>query len=211
MTDRPIRVRRHPGLHNTRPLEDDLLNAWACVTWGSGAGIKALAAGIPVYYEMEHWIGADGAQPTRGADIEHPVMGNRQSMLSRVSWAQWAAEEIQSGEALAVLLSCEKQLSISLPEMPAQRCAGAYAGIRPRDGSRSRCLPPSYKRPEHVLRLRRRARTVSRNTASGRKAVYVISISRRKKTRDGYHKITVNDRHPTSYFRTPGIRGSFAR
>jgi hypothetical protein len=31
------------------------------VTWGSGAGIKAMQAGIPVFHEFEQWIGGPGA------------------------------------------------------------------------------------------------------------------------------------------------------
>ena len=50
-TSRPVRVRKHPGNHPPEiPIEHDLDNVWAVVTWGSSAAIKALAAGVPVFY-----------------------------------------------------------------------------------------------------------------------------------------------------------------
>jgi hypothetical protein len=110
VTGRPIRVREHPGrklkLNDAvlPPLNPDLEGAWACVTWGSGAGIKALVAGVPVFYEMPKWIGADAAK--RGiAEIENPFLGDRLPMLRRLCWAQWSAEEIATGEPIKWLLT----------------------------------------------------------------------------------------------------------
>ena len=57
-TSRPVRVRKHPGNHPPEiPIEDDLDNVWAVVTWGSSAAIKALAAGVPAFYCFPPWIG----------------------------------------------------------------------------------------------------------------------------------------------------------
>lgn len=102
VTDRPIKVRRHPGAEKSDPWPD-LQGAWAAVTWGSGAGIKALAYGIPVFHDFERWIGAPAA---RGdiRDIEDPWLGDRRQMLRRLSWAQWTQAEIGSGEAFRWLL-----------------------------------------------------------------------------------------------------------
>lgn len=113
VTKRPLRLRRHPGIHPGRPLEEDLANAWAVVTWGSGAALRALASGTPVFYTMPKWIGAGCAQLTGAATVEVPNRGDREETLARVSWAQWAGEDIASGEALAVLLSCRESLSTS--------------------------------------------------------------------------------------------------
>ena len=81
MTKRPVAFRRHPGQRGNP--EPDFSNVWACVTWGSGAGIKALAAGIPVFNCFEHWIGKTAATPLIGADLEKPFVGDRLPMFQR--------------------------------------------------------------------------------------------------------------------------------
>ncbi len=109
ITNRPIVVRAHPGPQSTWTPESiempELEDAWAAVVWASSAGIKALCAGIPVFYEFPKWIGADGGQ--FGIDrIEAPRMdGGRGVMLRKLSWAQWTADEIRSGEPFRCLLS----------------------------------------------------------------------------------------------------------
>lgn len=102
VTDRPVRVRLHPG--QDRPsLTPDLEGCWAAVTWGSGAGIKAIIAGTPVFHDMEGWIAAPAAR--FGLEtIEDPFLGDRQPMLHRLSYAQWSIEEISTGEPLKRLL-----------------------------------------------------------------------------------------------------------
>ena len=104
MTKRPIRVRRHPGASKEDPYLA-LVGAWAAVTWGSGAGIKALAYGVPVFHDFSMWIGAMAASRLEAADIEDPMMGDRQPMFERLAWAQWSLAEIQSGEAFRCLLT----------------------------------------------------------------------------------------------------------
>lgn len=87
------RIRIHPGTKACRPLQDDLLNAKAVVTWGSGAAIKAAIWGIPVFSEMPAWIG-----------WHEPNHKSRSDMLHRVADCQWELGEIESGEAFACLL-----------------------------------------------------------------------------------------------------------
>lgn len=108
-TKRPVRVRVHPGIKLRLndavlpPLEPDLANCWAVVTWASGAAIKALVAGIPVFYEMPKWIGTDAAR--QGIeDIEHPFLGDRLPMLQRMAWAMWGSDEIATGKPIKWLL-----------------------------------------------------------------------------------------------------------
>lgn len=105
-TDRPIRIRPHPGSPKTNPNTDpmpDLAHAWAAVTWGSGAAIKAIVGGVPVFYELERWIGAPAAR--FGIDqIEAPYLGDRLAMLRRLAWGQWTADEVARGEPFAWLL-----------------------------------------------------------------------------------------------------------
>jgi len=103
MTRRPVRVRSHPGREtNPTPLEDDLRNAWCTVTWGSGAGVKALVAGVPVFHALPAWIGRPAARPF-GDDIEDPYLGPRETMLQRLSWSQWSRNEIEAGEPFQCL------------------------------------------------------------------------------------------------------------
>ena len=104
-TQRPIQIRHHPGRDKTEPYEA-LAGAHAAVTWGSGAGIKALAAGIPVFHGFPSWIGAPAALPFGPeADLERPLLGDRLPMFRRLAWAQWSLGEIQSGEAFAWLMN----------------------------------------------------------------------------------------------------------
>jgi len=100
-TDRPIKVRYHPGIRPHPPI--DFSDTWACVTWASGAAIKAIVAGIPVFHEFPKWIGRPAAR--LGLDnLEDPFLGDRGPMLHRLSWATWTAEEIEKGEPFKWLL-----------------------------------------------------------------------------------------------------------
>lgn len=80
------RVRKHPGQHPAKPLEDDLQGVGKVVTWGSGAAIKALQMGVAVHSDMPHWIGEQN-NTTEG----------RLEMFRRLAWAQWTLEEIAGG------------------------------------------------------------------------------------------------------------------
>lgn len=102
MTHRRVRIRRHPGREKAEPYES-LAGAWCAVTWGSGAAIKAIVAGIPVFHGLRAWIGAPAARES--LDIEAPWMGDRLPMLRRLAWAQHSLAEIESGEAFAWLLT----------------------------------------------------------------------------------------------------------
>lgn len=102
-TSRQVIIRRHPG-NQEPPLEPDWTRCWAAVTWASGAGIKALIAGVPVYYGLEKWIGATAALPVE-AGIEFPFLGDRLPMLRRLAYAQWSLPELSTGEPFARLLS----------------------------------------------------------------------------------------------------------
>lgn len=106
VTKRPIVVREHPGRFKdrARPLEADLEDAWAVVTWASGGAIKAIAHGIPVFHELKGWIGA-GAAAQGFADLEKPFLGDRMPMFERLAWAQWSLAEIQGGEPFRRLLA----------------------------------------------------------------------------------------------------------
>lgn len=105
MTKRPIILRPHPG-HNKNGYDiyPAFQGAHCVVTWGSGAAIKAIYAGIPVFHDFDRWIGADAARRLDVAHIELPFLGDRLPMFQRLAWAQWSLKEIESGEAFRWLL-----------------------------------------------------------------------------------------------------------
>lgn len=102
-TDRPIEVRMHPGNVTPKPVPD-WTDIHAVVVWGSTAGLKAIIAGVPCIHLMKSWIGAPAAR--FGLDrIEDLWIGDRGPMLHRMSWCQWAVDEIATGAPFARLLA----------------------------------------------------------------------------------------------------------
>ncbi len=105
MTERPVRVRTHPGNHSpTVPLSDDLANSFACHIWSSGSGVQALISGIPVFYDAPHWICEDGAIKSNGNFCE-PLCDDskRSAALSKMAWGQRSVSEIESGEPFVTI------------------------------------------------------------------------------------------------------------
>jgi len=105
-TKREVRIRPHPGNDAPkRPLELDLAGAWACAIWSSGSGIKALALGIPTFFDAPFWICSPGAL-RMSEDPEKPLRSDaaRLVAMQRMAWAQWQVQEIQSGEPFRRLL-----------------------------------------------------------------------------------------------------------
>jgi hypothetical protein len=103
LTKRPLYVRPHPGRFKSEP-HDDFPGAWCAITWGSTAAIKAIIAGIPVFHAFPQWIAASAASGDLSR-LETPMTGDRAPMLERLSWAQWSADEVQSGYALDYYLA----------------------------------------------------------------------------------------------------------
>jgi hypothetical protein len=108
--NRLARIRPHPGTGEGIPLLKDLQHASAVITWNSGAALRALIAGIPVWYDYAKWIGAEAAAPLaelfKGGAPKRDEEA-RLSMFRRMAWAQWRLEEVQSGEAFNWLLAEE--------------------------------------------------------------------------------------------------------
>lgn len=96
-TDRPVRIRHHPGkTYRDKPLEHDLEDCWAVVVWASNCATEALVRGIPVFYEGPHIVTEGAAQ--RGIErIEAPDLPERLPVLYRLAWAQWTMDEIAEG------------------------------------------------------------------------------------------------------------------
>lgn len=107
MTKRPIRIREHPESRTLRQpvpaLELDLEDCHALVTWTSTVGVKAIVAGVPVFYCAKHTIFESASK--RLDNIEAPWIGPRKEMLHRLAWAQWSVAEIASGLPFRYLLS----------------------------------------------------------------------------------------------------------
>ena len=111
LTQRPIRIRRHPGNDQPkRELAEDLKGAWAVAIWSSGAGVHALVAGIPVLCEAPFWIAKHAAlsKPETVASLDGDDKdaerlrriwhGLREHAMWRMSWGQWTCDEIERGE-----------------------------------------------------------------------------------------------------------------
>jgi hypothetical protein len=102
------RVRKHPGQLQALALDRDLRGASAVATWGSGAALKALSWGLPVFYDMANWIGAPAGLPLANLLAGHAPQRDdeaRLAMFRRMAWAIWRLDEIESGEAFRCLLS----------------------------------------------------------------------------------------------------------
>lgn len=105
VTDRPIKIRLHPGNQPAKThLEDDLENAYACVIWSSGSGVKALQLGIPVFYDAPHWICEHAAERTE--EINFPAVSdlNREDAMHKMSYGQWSVAEIEAGIPFARIM-----------------------------------------------------------------------------------------------------------
>jgi hypothetical protein len=107
-TKRAIRVRQHPGNNaHPVPLSEDLKNCHAVVIWSSSIGVKALIAGVPVFYGAPKWICQQAARPVDPAHIEHPFLGDRLPALNAMAHAQWSCEELASGAPFRDLLRAD--------------------------------------------------------------------------------------------------------
>lgn len=102
----PVRIRRHPGEKPCIPLEKDLARARAVITWGSGGALKALLAGIPVFFGFPKWIGGQaGGLIGPHTDFARPTRGDRLSMFQQLAWAMWRTSEITTGAPFKWLLT----------------------------------------------------------------------------------------------------------
>lgn len=101
------RIRKHPGaIAPAVSLEDDLQNAWCCVTWHSAAAMAALMMGVPVFHDSPTWIGAGAARPfCNWGEAPRYDDEARLAMFRRAAWCLWSEEEIRNGEAIGHLLA----------------------------------------------------------------------------------------------------------
>lgn len=100
-----VRVRNHPGENKCVPLDIDLANAKAVVSWGSGGALKAMLWGIPAVYGFNSWIGREAATPLEaflGGALR--FQADRLNMFRRLAWAMWTTDELATGRPFKCLL-----------------------------------------------------------------------------------------------------------
>lgn len=105
-TDRPIRVRWKTD-RGLRPIEEDLVNAWAVVVFSSAAALDALIAGVPVFtlapFAASYRMGSIDL-----SEIEKPACpGGRGGFLANLAANQWSLQEILRGDAWRALQAHE--------------------------------------------------------------------------------------------------------
>lgn len=112
-TDRPIRIRAHPGdksaaqylagrdISTNKELADDLHNAWAVITYNSTPAVAASIEGIPAFITdpTPQNSQAYGVANTQLHMIENPVLSDRQPWVERLSMCHWSRDELSSGAA----------------------------------------------------------------------------------------------------------------
>lgn len=101
-TDRPLRLRTKDDARAGRPLEVDLEDCWAVVTFMSNVALEAVLSGIPAIVV--------GPAAFRGlaradlADVERPFYpDNRHEAARSLAASQWTLQEIEDGDAWRAL------------------------------------------------------------------------------------------------------------
>lgn len=124
-TDRPIVIRPHPGdkdsrnyldpsnpkckikfskrvrLSNNINLIDDLRNCWAAINYNSSPVVGAAIEGYPIFVSDPIRSQCKEIANTDLAQIENPLMPDRQRWVERLSMFHWNFDELKSGECWA--------------------------------------------------------------------------------------------------------------
>ena len=117
-TDRPIRLRPHPGdksarqhigdishLHNITisaegaSLMDDLQNCWAVVNHNSSPTVGSVIEGYPIFVTDPVRSQCTPVANTELSLIETPAMPDRQSWVERIAMCHWSHQDVVSGAA----------------------------------------------------------------------------------------------------------------
>ncbi len=155
LTDRPIRFRPHPlqptaidmadcpvEFSTNATLAEDLVDAWAAVTYNSNAGVEATIAGIPAFASD---IGAMGYS-ILNHDIEQinsPATPDRRQWLWNLAYTQWTCEEMARGLAIDHLWCMQmspmrhrwKLLTGCYPKFDADRSCDKWSDFERRERS----------------------------------------------------------------------------
>lgn len=94
VTDRRIIIREKK---ESRPISDDLANAWALVTHSSNACVDAMLAGIPAFVEPTAPTAPLGNLDL--AKIETPELADRDALVASMMSQSFLLSEMQSGLA----------------------------------------------------------------------------------------------------------------
>ena len=125
-SDRPIRIRPHPGDKKARKycvrllklcqgrrinqvmisgegtsLMDDFINCWAVVNHNSSPAVAAVIEGIPVILTDPVRSQAQDMSTQGIHRIETPLMPDREAWIQRISQFHWSHEELCSGACWA--------------------------------------------------------------------------------------------------------------
>ena len=77
-------------------LEKDLHNAWAAVFYNSSSSVAAVLAGVPVFTDDDDCVAWTVANHDL-AQIETPIMPERNQWIADLSACHWSDNEAQSG------------------------------------------------------------------------------------------------------------------
>lgn len=116
VSDRTIIIRSHPGDKNrdqylpkinwsksvipstNMNLVDDLRNCWAAVNHNSSPVVGAAIEGVPIFVTDPAKSQCREVANTDLAQIENPLMPDRQKWVERLSMFHWNFDELKSGE-----------------------------------------------------------------------------------------------------------------
>jgi len=107
-TDRPIVWRDKPRKNGTSgpavaeiPIEEQLKDAWACVTSCSISAVEAIAQGVPVFCHPKSF--AAPIANTHLKHIENPVWNDPTEWYHSLCYQQFTPEEYNNGTAVSIL------------------------------------------------------------------------------------------------------------
>lgn len=98
----PLAVNQTPMIfgtsYSTKPLLEDLENAWAVCTFNSNVGVDAILNGVPVFASDEGSMVWDIANKDIGY-LGYPDLPDRDQWAANIAYCQWNHKEMMSGEA----------------------------------------------------------------------------------------------------------------
>jgi len=107
-TDRPIKIRKKPRGNGTSgpavaeiSIEEDLKNAWACVTSCSISAVESLINGVPVFCHYKSFATVMGS--TDLSEIENPFYTDPSRWLNSLAYQQFTPEEYRNGTAVGIM------------------------------------------------------------------------------------------------------------
>jgi hypothetical protein len=123
VSNRPIRVRMHPGDDTKKRqldiikarwkdrvqlvindnIKQDLIDCWAAVGYNSTPNVVAAIEGIPVYVDDPQHSWASDIAFERLADIESPTLPHRTEWLEKIANIHWSNEEVRAGRLWAAI------------------------------------------------------------------------------------------------------------